>query len=320
MQRRGSGHDENTAPAGLMRAISLSAIDLNLLVVFDAILNEQSVSRAAERLNLTQSAVSHSLSRLRILMDDPLFVRTPRGMQPTAHSEAIASQVSGVLRDIRAILSPEGVFDPARSDQRFTIGMTDYLAYIVMPELARRLTAVAPHVRIVVMPTNARACVSQLESSEIDIYAGNFPPNPPNYVLSSMLYDEESVCVARRGHPAFERRLSPRGFQDYAHLHVSPFGAPGYVEQVLASHKASRRIALTVGEFLVAPAILEQSDLIAILPRRIAESMLKRYALVLQPPPFEFGESRIGLTWHQRFDKDPGLSWLRNEIAQACAA
>ena len=302
-----------------MRNLALSAVDLNLLLIFEAILKERSVSRAAERLNITQSAVSHSLARLRALMDDPLFVRTRRGMEPTAFAESIADRVTGVLGEIRGIFVPQSDFEPGQSQQRFALGMTDYMGFVVMPGLARRLNEAAPNVEIVVLPTSAHGCAQLLERGEIDLYVGNFPPDPPNYLASSLLYDEELVCVARAAHPAFGGALTRAGFLAHPHLHVSPWGAPGYVDQKLASHKVQRRIALTVGDFLVALAILEQSDLIAILPRRIAEPALQRFALAVRPSPFDFGKSKIGLTWHRRFDADQGLLWLKNEIALACA-
>lgn len=303
-----------------MPHLALSAVDLNLLLIFEAILKERSVSRAAERLNLTQSAVSHSLARLRAMMDDPLFVRTRRGMEPTSFSESIASRVTGVLGEIRGIFTSERDFEPAQSTQRFTIGMTDYMSFVVMPGLTRRLNMAAPNVRIVVLPTSAHGCTRLLERGEIDIYVGNFPPDPPNSLSAASLYDDELVCVARRTHPAFAGGLTKAGFLAHAHLHVSPWGAPGFVDQMLSSFHAQRRIALTVGDFLVALPVLEQSDLIAVLPRRLAEPMRQRFNLAVRPSPFDFGESRIGLTWHRRLDADAGLFWLKDQIALVCAA
>ncbi|WP_176593608.1 LysR family transcriptional regulator [Sphingobium sp. EM0848] len=302
-----------------VRDVNLSGLDLNLLVVFDMILIEQSVSRAAERLHLTQSAVSHALSRLRLLLHDPLFVRTPQGMQPTAHAEALAGPVAAVLRDIRTLLVPSAQFDPATSTQRFTLGMTDYVAAVVMPALARRMTAGAPHVRLVVQPSNARSCGQMIENGGIDLYVGSEPPHPPNFLASSPLYADEAVCVARAGHPALSGGLSRDDFLHCAHLHISPFGALGAIDQALASQRVTRRIAMTIGDFLVAPSIIEQSDLIAVLPRRIAEPMLARYALAMTESPFDFGAFPIRQTWHRRFDKDPGLNWLKSEIEAACS-
>jgi DNA-binding transcriptional LysR family regulator len=302
-----------------MRNLTLSSVDLNLLLIFEAVLNQRSVSRAAERLNLTQSAVSHSLARLRVIMDDPLFVRTRAGMEPTAFAGSIAARVTGVLGEIQGIFTTDRAFEPALSRQRFAIGMTDYLGFVVMPALARRLNQDAPHVKIVALPTNAHGCARLLERGELDLYIGNFPPDAPNSLSWSPLFAEKLVCVARQGHPAFERRLSRSAFLAASHLHVSPWGEPGFVDEMLASHKVRRTIALTVGDFLVALPILEKSDLLAILPRRIAKPMLNRFALTMQPSPFDFGESEIGLTWHRRLDADPGLTWLKDEIARACA-
>lgn len=302
-----------------MRNLTLSSIDLNLLLILETVLNERSVSRAAERLNLTQSAVSHSLARLRLIMDDPLFVRARGGMEPTAFAESIAARVTGVLGEIQGIFTTDHVFEPTQSRQRFAIGMTDYLGFVVMPGLARQLSVLAPHIEIVVLPASAHACAPLIERGELDLYVGTVPPDPPVCLASSPLFADELVCVARQAHPAFAGPLTGAAFLAHQHLHVSPWGAPGYVDQKLAGHGAQRHIALTVGDFLVALAILEKNNLMAILPRRIAEPMLQRFGLAMRSAPFDLGESRIGLTWHRRSDADPGLAWLKGQIGLACS-
>jgi DNA-binding transcriptional LysR family regulator len=296
----------------------LSSVDLNLLVVFDTIMAERSVSRAADRLHLTQSAVSHALNRLRGILDDELFVRTPTGMVPTSQAESIAGGIHAALRDIQGVLTPGSAFEPSRSEQRFTLGMTDYVAMVVMPDLSRRLEQVAPRVRVVVLPASRRSSSGMIERGEIDLYVGGVTQDPPRFVSTASLFREVSVCVARRGHPAFAGRLTQAGLLACEHLHVSPWGDLGYIDEMLTRQRSPRRIALTVGHFLLAPAILERTDLVAILPRRLAESMAKRYRLALRPSPFDLGVTEIAQSWHRRFDGDPGLRWLREQIAAVC--
>jgi DNA-binding transcriptional LysR family regulator len=301
-----------------VRPLKLSSVDLNLLVVFDTIMAERSVSRAAERLHLSQSAVSHALTRLRALLDDALFVRSPTGMQPTPYAESIATRIRTALDDIQDVLTPEDAFEPGRSTQRFTVAMTDYVALVVMPALARRIEATAPGVRIVVLPGSARTSAGMIEAGEADLYVGSALHDPQTFISSSNLYREQSVCVARRGHPAFSRRLTAERLLGCAHVHVSPWGEVGYIDEMLARQGSRRHIAMTVGHFLLVPSIVECTDLVAILPQRIAEPLARRYGLVFKPPPFDLGESQIDQIWHRRFDADAGLRWLRGEIAAVC--
>jgi DNA-binding transcriptional LysR family regulator len=300
-----------------VRAVNLSSVDLNLLVVFDTIMAERNVSRAAARLHLTQSAVSHSLTRLRTIVGDALFVRTPGGMVPTALAESISGRVHAALGEIQGVLTPGSAFEPSRSTQRFTLGMTDYVALVVMPALARHLQNAAPGVQLVAVPASSRASIGMIERGEVDVYIGAAVHHPPVFTSTSDLYSDESVCVARRGHPAFSRRLTAAGVLACAHLHVSPWGDVGFIDEILRRQRTPRRIALTVGHFLVAPAILERTDLVAILPRRVAAPMAKRYALAMRPSPFDLGESKISQTWHRRFDGDAGLRWLRDQVSLA---
>jgi DNA-binding transcriptional LysR family regulator len=294
---------------------NLSALDLNLLVAFDRVFAERSVKKAAHRLHLTPSAVSHALARLRIQMDDPLFVPSPRGMQPTAAAEELAERVAAVLREVGAIFAERRGFDPAASGRRFTLGMNDYMAFVVMPVLVARLDDAAPGIRIVALPTNRREYAGVIERGEADLVIGGAIEQPPSSISASPLYRDSSVCVGRRGHPALAGGLATGDLLGFAHLHISPWGELGYIEDQLRRHGLVRRIAHTVGHFLLAPAILERSDLLAILPRGIADAMTRTYALAMQDLPVDLGASDIVQMWHRRLDDDPGLRWLRGEIA-----
>jgi DNA-binding transcriptional LysR family regulator len=301
----------------IMKTINLRSVDLNLLVVVDAVMTERSVSRAARRLHLTQPAVSHALRRLRTLFGDRLFVRTPLGMSPTSLTEHIAPRIAAILHGISDLLTGQqaAAFEAARSQRRFIVGMTDYTAFVLLPALARHLEARAPHIELVVRPTDRVSGVGMIDREEVELVIGGTFPNQPNYLCSSPLLSEKSLCAARRDHPAFVRKVTRRAYLSNLHLHVSPWGERGYIDEVLNRHGVSRRIGLTIGHFLLAPAILEQTDLIATLPERVVQPMAARFALSVSEPPFDLGATEIVQYWHRRLDANAGLLWLRQQIA-----
>jgi DNA-binding transcriptional LysR family regulator len=299
-----------------MQRINLRAVDLNLLVVFDAVMAERSVTRASERLHLTQPAVSHALSRLRALFKDALFVRTPLGLEPTPLASRFAARVSGVLSEIGAILTPGEGFDPATSDRRFTIGMSDYAAFILMPGLYARIKAWAPSVRLVVRHTSHVQGLAMLANDEVELIAGNFP-KPPARVAYDLLFKEGFLCAARSDHPAFARKLTLTAYLGLDHLHVSLSGEPsGYIDDVLRRKKRHRTIALTVGHFLVAPPILARTDLVATEPARILRPAARQLNLAVQPPPMTLPEFDVVQMWPRRLTMDEGHAWLRSQISE----
>lgn len=288
-----------------MNKINIATFDLNLLLVFDALMRDRSVSLAAVRMKLTQPAISHALGRLRALFDDPLFVRSPAGMQPTSFAEHISTQVTGVLRDINLILSPVDEFDAARSNRRFAIGMTDYVAYVIMPALAKQMERQA----------RGTAALSMIEANEVELAVGGSASSPRGHIVSSCLMTERLVCVARRDHPVFKHRLTLEAYLAQSHLDIAPLGEAGIVDKLLDRHRATRRISIRIAHFLLAPAILEQTNLIATIPERMACPMAKRFGLAVRETPIDFGEHEISQIWHRRLDHDPGLIWLREQIA-----
>lgn len=298
-----------------MREVRLSSIDLNLLLVFEAIMVGRSVSSAAERLNRTQSAVSHALGRLRDLIDDPLFIRTPRGMVPTAHAESIAPRIHAALVEIQQALSPQIPFDPAHAECAITIGMTDYMAYLLMPDLTARLRESAPGITLTVLPCYAKACQGPLENERIALFVGNPPPELPAYLATMPLFHETQVCVARADHPALAQPPNAEQYLGHAHVNVSPWGETGYVDAMLAQFGVQRTLAITVGSFLAVPPILERSDLLATLPARLATRLARHYPLAIRSLPFTLPVSEMMMTWHRRLDRDARLAWLRSEIA-----
>ncbi|NVO15063.1 MAG: LysR family transcriptional regulator [Rhodoplanes sp.] len=300
-----------------MQQIHLRAVDLNLLVVLDAVAAERSVTRAAERLHLTQPAVSHALGRLRALFDDPLFVRTPGGLEPTARALRLAERVAAVLAEIGDVLAPGDGFDPATSRRRFTVGMSDYAAFVILPRLSARLRATAPGVEMVVRHTSHAQGFALLEDGGAELIVGSFPKAPAR-IIREKLFDERFLCAARSGHPAFAQKLTLRRYAGLDHLQVSLSGEPsGMVDAALRRHGTSRKVVLTVGHFLVAPEILAATDLIATEPARLLAPAAARLGLATAATPLPLPGFEVVQAWPRRLGTDAGLAWLRHEVATA---
>jgi DNA-binding transcriptional LysR family regulator len=295
--------------------MDIRAVDLNLLVALDTLLSERSVTRAASRLNLSQSAMSATLGRLRALFGDPLLLRTAGGMLPTSKALELAAPVKQVVADIGRLVQQSGAFDPATTQATFTIAASDYVEYAILPQLVDRFEAAAPLARLAVRPMDLGAVGRQLESGEVDLGilgAGFAPPN----VRSRPLYLERFVCVARRDHPRIRERLTLDEFCALDHVLVAPFGgsftAPA--DDVLAGIGRQRRVRLSVPHFLLVPEILGRSDMIAMLPERLARGYRDRFRVL--ELPFEMPPFTIAEVWHERTHRDPALLWLRQTLAE----
>lgn len=301
----------------IMNLMHLRGVDLNLLIVFDALIEEGQVTRAAERVRLTQPAVSHALNRLRLLFGDPLFVRTPDGMAPTPVALAAAPAVRSILGQVELLLSGDGGFDPVTSTRRFVLGLSDYAAAVLLPSLVRRLEREAPGASLVVRGTGHAVGLSMLEERAVELIAGNFP-DPPAHIRTELLYEEDFVCAGRSGHPALAGPLDLERYLSLRHLQISTKGDPhGYVDAVLRERGLKERnVAVTVGHFLMAPLLADTGDLVATEPRRLFGLLAGRPGLRLTPPPLEIPPFRVVQAWHARLDADPGHQWLRRVMAE----
>lgn len=302
-----------------MSRINLAGVDLNLLVVFDALIDARHATRAAERVGLSQSAVSHALNRLRALFGDPLFVRSPRGMTPTPVALAAAPGVRSILDQIESVLSRERGFDPATSTRHFTIGLSDYAAFVLLPELTSRLASQAPGTSLIVRNTSHGTGLTMIDDGIVDLVAGNFP-DPPPHLREQLLYEETFICAGRRDHPALGARFDLESYLALRHLQVSTSGEPfGIVDHALRAQSAARTIAFTVAHFLMAPLLVATSDLIATEPRRLFTPAAGRPELALVPPPIALPPFRVVQIWHARHDADPGHAWFRQQVAEVGA-
>lgn len=297
---------------------ALSGIDLNLLVVLRALLEERHVTRAAARVGLSQSATSHALSRLRELLADPLLVRHGRGLALTPRAERLLPALGRGLGELASAVGGEPEFDPSTARRTFVLGTSDYLQALIMGPLLRELAARAPGVdlSVVVFPNVDEL----LQSGAIDL-ALSVPEQASRAVHRERLFDDEFVCMARRDHPQIKRSLGLERYLAQRHVVVAPGGSPGsVVDSVLARRGLERRIALRVTNFLIAPVVVCQTDLINTMPMRLARQLAKTHPLRLLPPPIELPRFEYFMFWHARLDHDPAQRWLRQSVSRVSTA
>ncbi|NWA25585.1 LysR family transcriptional regulator [Pseudomonas gingeri] len=291
-------------------------LDFNLLKTLDALLDERSVTRAAERLSLTQPAVSGMLTRLRESFDDPLFVRAQRGIVPTLRAQELAVPIKQLLSDIEGILQPSA-FNPATARMTVRLASTDYaLRSVVVPFLSE-LRQHAPNIRVAVQPIDSQALQVQLDHGDVDL-ALITPDSAAVGIHTTLLFDETYVCMMRADHPdAAKPRMTLDRFCALDHVLVSSSGGAfkGVTDDALARIGRSRRVTISVTSFLVVPEILRVSDLIAVVPRRLA---LRTDGLVLIEPPVEIPGFSKTLAWHERTHRDPGQRWVRSLLIETC--
>jgi DNA-binding transcriptional LysR family regulator len=306
----------------MLNETDLSRTDLNLLVVLETVLEERHVGRAAARLNLSASAVSHGLGRLRQLLNDPLFLRTPKGVVPTARAIELAEPVADILARVRSVVSTAEPFDPARSTRRFTVGAPDGISAVILPQLLTAVQRAAPHIDISVrqiLPTPARVWQSAL--ADLDARAMDIAIIPaddvPARFAERILYDEDFVIAMRKGHPLGAKSTLER-FCAMQHLVVSLTGdAHGFVDEFLANRGHSRRIALTVPNFMFALAVIADTNLICALPRKFVALHGGRFGVVGTEAPLPLDRFRVRAIAPKVAMMDSGLAWLFDKLGTA---
>jgi DNA-binding transcriptional LysR family regulator len=309
--------------------MNFRTLDLNLLRVFDAVMAERNLTRAARNLAMTQSAVSNALRRLRSAMGDELVVRAGYGVAPTPHALAIWPAIREALEALQAVLAPTS-FDPAQAECSFVLAMADATATLLVPPLIRSLGSQAPGVSLRILPLTTRDPRAKLKAGELDAAVGHFPvvlaeiaqrsmqeAMPPS-VGHERLYDGRYVCVMRRGHPLAREELTLARYCEAQHLLVSFSGRPfGFVDQALASIKRQRRIVLTVNQFFTAGQVVANSDLLTVLPERFVASTGIADHLTMRPLPFDVPIVHVDLIWHRRHQTRAAHLWLREQITAA---
>jgi DNA-binding transcriptional LysR family regulator len=296
----------------------LSALDLNLLVVLAALLEERHVTRAARRVGLSQSATSHALARLRELYRDPLLVRSGRRLDLTPRAVELLPQLTRGLAELGGTLSGARAFEPLTARRSFTVGMADYVQTLLLPPLLRSLTKYAPQVDVAV--SGFPDAADRLDDGTMDV-AVLQGTSAPNGLSSQQLFSDGFTCMIRKGHPQVQgARLSMSRYLSLNHVLVAP-GGPGlsFVDAELERRGLTRRIALRVASFLIAPQVVCESDLVSTGPSRLLKLLATRYPIRLFPPPLRLPRFHLQLVWHSRLDHDPAHDWFRQQLIELCS-
>lgn len=321
-----------------MNELHFNSLDLNLLRVFDALIEERSVTRAGERLGLSQSAISHALNRLRYVLDDELFVRMPDGMRPTARAAEIAPRLREGLLQLQLALGPTE-FEPARTGRRFTIACTEYAGTVLMPSVIARVRALAPNAELRIRPSNMGVAEALL-AGRIDLAIGSFRRVPEPFAYEP-LFRETRVWVLSADHPAAQGELTLELLASLSHLIISATGederaVDGYVSDhglerlvtrsevgllqgALAARGLHRVIRLMTPHFQAALAVVSRSDMAAPLPRRLAAAFADQYRLKLFEPPYPSPPFEIMALRHRDHGAEPAIAWLRDVLREVSA-
>lgn len=294
-------------------ALAVKDVDLNLLGVFDAIMTERSVTKAAERLAMTQPAVSNAVSRMRHAYGDPLFVKNGRGIQPTPKALTLWQQVREPLHHLRVAVDPPA-FDPTRAVRRFRIAATDVFAQLTWLPLRQLIEREAPGIDVHAVPYNPHNGEKLLANAEVDLVIGVFGEVERD-LRTSWLFDGHYICAMRKDHPLAAAPLTLERYIAAEHLVVSLSGeAQTDIDQQLAQLGLARRIAMTVNQFSLVAELLKGTDLICVVSRTVVTCSLFRGDLHLTQPPIDLPPKRISMAWHARHDRDPGHAWLRENL------
>ncbi len=296
--------------------MDLHGIDLNLLVAFDALMAERSVTKAGRRIGRTQPAMSAALARLRSLFDDQLFVRGHDRLQPTPRAVELAEPLGRALEEIGRTLGFAQEFDPAQSRLTLNVALQEHAAFKLLPRLVACLHRHAPATRLAVRAYTARDdAIALLDTGQADVAVGVAPSSAPGRIFTKTLFEEAFVCVVRRGHPVLGRPLDLETFLGLEHLLVSPEGDRfGHTDAVLAELGLKRSLAITLTQMYAAPALIAGSDLIATLMAGVVEVSGFADRLATLAPPLALDPCRYVMCWHRRNESHPAQRWLRECI------
>lgn len=294
-----------------------SLLDPKLLRLLDVLYTTRSVTRTAELLGQSQPTVSIWLSKLRAQMGDPLFVRTPSGMQPTPQADALMATVREVLDGLRRLAESPAVFDAAQAQRRFVIGMTDASHITLLPHLLAQVHALAP--RVVLVASSVHGALAQsLLNGEVDLALGYLPWLDTG-IYQQTLYEQDWICLANVRHPRIASAAADHWnlpvYQAEAHIGIHSGTGQQLLENALRTQRVTRQVRLELPGFLGLPAILSSSDLLATLPRHIGETLAQAAGLRILPCPFEVPGFTVKQYWHTRYHQDPASRWLRGVCA-----
>jgi len=295
--------------------MNIRNFDLNLLVIFDALMRERNVSRAAERLSRTQPAVSNALNRLRQRLQDPLLVRTQRGMAPTQRALELLGPVQSALAQLDDCLTPPPAFDPTTSHHQFVLGTTDYVTLLLLPQFLERLRYRAPGVEIQIKNLGPIDSEVALETRQYDFAIGRFLKT--NLRLEKELWLKDKLCcLVRRDHPITTGSFRMKEFVSLEYVWVTTTERRGLVDTWLQKHNYRRRITLTVPSYTTGAMIVSDTDMGLVLPQRFAQKFSQSLPVIALPLPRKMNleEFDVDLMWHPLHASTPAHQWLRREL------
>jgi DNA-binding transcriptional LysR family regulator len=294
--------------------MDIASVDLNLLVVFDAMISHRSVTRAGQALALSQPAMSAAVARLRALLDDPLFVRSGAEMKPTSRALELAEPVRRVLDVVRTDVLRRSHFDPATTTRTFALLMPDIGEVNFLPALIERFARDAPGARLRALAQPRAAAADALEAGTADLAIGYFPDLQRAGFYQQKLFDNPHVCLLRRAHPAAGKRLALKDYLAAAHAVVRPEGREHVFEQFMQQRGLRRTIAVELSHFMSLLPVLERSDLIATVPRDLADVCVRYGTLRMVEAPVKSPSIAVHQFWHTLAHKDPANAWLRGVV------
>jgi len=295
------------------------AYDLKLLMCFDALMAERSVSRAAERLDLSQPAMSHALARLRRLFDDPLLLKGRGLMTPTSRALQLETQVQELLVALRRLAEQPAAFEPATARMRFTVMAPEYAEYLLAAPLALQLEREAPEVVLDFRASDPERALDWLARGDVDFRLGWWP-EPPPALRYKLLFRDRLVCVVRKGHPRFRNTISTEDYLGAMHVRVQTprtSVSSGAVDQAVTTLHRNLSVALRVQNLSVMSEVVAASNLVATIPERLASRLQGKYALQLLPLPLTVPDVRMALYWHERTHKHAAHRWFRQAVSEA---
>lgn len=302
-----------------MHEINLRKLDLNLLVALDVLLTVEEVSAAAARMCITQSAMSHTLNRLREHFNDPLLVKGKGRMVKTARAEALAAPLRKALLELQQAIQSDVDFDPQTSTLCFHIATNDYGDWTLLPQLLALLAAQAPQIDVRVRHFDPENSITPLETGSLEIVLCH-PIKRASGIHQEVLFEDDFCCVSRPAHPRIGKRLDLETYIGLSHLRIAPRGDErDIIDKALGRLGKRRRIALSTPNLSSAPMLVARSDLILTAPRRCIKAWQQVMPLTIHEPPVALPGFSIAMIWHERFEHEPAHQWLREKLRQICA-
>ena len=297
--------------------MKLRNLDLNLLIIFNEMLKTNNVSGVAKNLNISQPAVSHALNRLRDYFDDDLFVRPSRGMEPTPYALHMSGPLSEALTSIDRTITTQLPFTPESSHRNFIVSMTDIGEIYFLPALLKNLSSSAPNIQISTVRNSPGYLKKEMETGNVNLAIGLIPDLGPGF-YQQQLFTQRYVCLFRKGHHLDRQRLKLKDFEELEYIDIVSAGTGhGKSGKLLEKAGIKRIIKLSIPHFVSVAHILQQTDLVATVPEKFAQSCIKQFRLNYKFYPVELPEISVNLFWHSKFHNEPGNQWLRGLIYES---